>query len=692
MKNKMYARCPWITGFFCFLHMLLVIQAVQAKIASEKDWPRQIEVPKGTIVIYQPQLEMFNGIDLKARAAIAVTPKGAKEPSYGAVWLEARLLTDRDTRVASIVEIKVPRARFAGSTPAQEQKLSAFLTEEIPKWELRLSLDRLLQGMQAANRELMAEERLISTPAKIYFSEVPAVLISLIGSANLKPIEGLKLQRLVNSPFQIFFDPAVKKYYLNGGNCWFTAQDLRGEWSVEKAGPVELDQLYATPKAPAAPVAREVNEQPPRIVVSSEPAELIVFNGSPQFASLVGAELLYASNTDGDVFLESKTQQTYVLLAGRWFCSASIQGPWKAVLAEALPPCFSRIAADSVKGRVLVHVAGTEMAKDAVLDSQIPQTAVIRRNEAILHVTYDGDPVFKPIDVLGMNYAVNSSFPVIETNKHYYACQYAVWYESEKPGGPWRICVSVPDSINMIPPTCPIFNVKFARVYGSTPDLAYVGYTPGYLGSYVSGGAIVYGTGQTYQDWYRSEYISRPLTWGLRARYDPAREGWGLFADYVSPGGNYRIIPGSVDGGGNRIRRWSMAGWWGAGGYRDYEDMSGEIQKANGLTGGGPATPRLNVYNLYQLASRVVSVQKPGEGAQTYAAKAAAATSGSTNNLYIDRNGNVYRQTAKGWEKREVADWVEARMADAADLTKMDEERRARERGQELEQKYEAPR
>ena len=568
-----------LTSLIGLCLVLAVVQAAGAKIVTEKDWPRRIEVPKGSIVIYQPQLDQFNGLDLKARAAIAVTPKGEMKPSYGAIWFEARLLVDRDMRLASIVEIKVPRARFAESTPEQERKLTNFLEEEIPKWELTLSLDRLLLGMQATNRAITVEERLIGAPPKIIVSEGPAVLITIVGGPNLKTIEGTKLMRVVNSPYQIFYDPATHKYCLNGGCAWFTTQDLRGEWTAENVAPIELERLYGSQSAPIVPAHPNIPEQPPRIIVSSIPAELIVFDGAPKFVPLVGTDLLYASNTQSDVFLENKTQQFFVLLAGRWFRGTSFEGPWTAVMADALPACFSRIAADSVKGRVLAHVAGTEMANDAVMDSQIPQTAVIRRNEAILRVNYDGDPEFKPIEGRGMNYAVNSSFPVIETNKHYYACQYAVWYESERPRGPWVICVSVPDSIYSIPPTCPVYNVKFARIYGSTPDRVYVGYTPGYLGSYVALGAIVYGTGHPYQDWTGSQYVARPITWGLRARFDSARGGWRLFADYVSPGGNYRFIPGSVDGGGNRIRRWSMAGWWGAGEYRDYADMSGEPEE-----------------------------------------------------------------------------------------------------------------
>ncbi|MBK7113783.1 MAG: hypothetical protein IPH60_15240 [Flavobacteriales bacterium] len=37
--------------------------------------------------------------------------------------------------------------------------------------------------------------------------------------------------------------------------------------------------------------------------------------------------------------------------------------------------------------------------------------------------------------------------------------------------------------------------------YDYTPTTVYVGYTPGYLGSYVQNGVVIYGTGYYYRPW-----------------------------------------------------------------------------------------------------------------------------------------------------------------------------------------------
>ncbi len=48
-------------------------------------------------------------------------------------------------------------------------------------------------------------------------------------------------------------------------------------------------------------------------------------------------------------------------------------------------------------GTVLYAVPGTDVAKEAVLDAQLPQTATVDRKKAALTVEYDGEPKFETI-------------------------------------------------------------------------------------------------------------------------------------------------------------------------------------------------------------------------------------------------------------------------------------------------------
>src|SRR5690606_7639290 len=129
----------------------------------------------------------------------------------------------------------------------------------------------------------------------------------------------------------------------------------------------------------------------PEIVVSTEPAELIVTDGPADFVPLVDG-LLVLQNSDDDVFMHVGDQQYYVVLAGRWFRAPSLDGPWSYRAADDLPPAFARIPDDSAQADSRVHVAGTAEAEEALLDAQVPQAAAVERGQVDIDVEYDGAP------------------------------------------------------------------------------------------------------------------------------------------------------------------------------------------------------------------------------------------------------------------------------------------------------------
>ena len=71
--------------------------------APDVGWPQELLGHDGTaIVIYQPQVEVFTDNRLAARAAVSVkTEATGSTPVFGAIWIEAKLDTNRDTRTAN---------------------------------------------------------------------------------------------------------------------------------------------------------------------------------------------------------------------------------------------------------------------------------------------------------------------------------------------------------------------------------------------------------------------------------------------------------------------------------------------------------------------------------------------------------------------------------------------------------------
>ncbi|MDR3747044.1 MAG: hypothetical protein P4M04_02620 [Acidobacteriota bacterium] len=95
---------------------------------------------------------------------------------------------------------------------------------------------------------------------------------------------------------------------------------------------------------------------------------------------------------------------------------------------------------------------------------------------------------------------------------------------------------SVPAEIYDTPPSSPLYYVTYVKVYGATPEVVYVGYTPGYYGTVVSANTttVVYGTG-----WYYPPYISPtvwygwPYTYGVGAGFTYTTDsGWSFGFGY----------------------------------------------------------------------------------------------------------------------------------------------------------------
>ena len=135
-----------------------------------------------------------------------------------------------------------------------------------------------------------------------------------------------------------------------------------------------------------------------------------------------------------------------------------------------------------------------------------------------MKVDYDGEPQFKNIEGTELQYAMNTATPVIRVaDKNYYAVESAVWFVGPSPTGPWVVASEVPDVIYTIPPSAPLHYVTYVKVYRSTPEVVFVGYTPGYYGTVVSAttSTVVYGTGWYYPPYVGSHWYGYPYTYGV---------------------------------------------------------------------------------------------------------------------------------------------------------------------------------
>lgn len=641
---------------------------------EQSGWPKKIETKNGDIIIYQPQTESYSGDMLEARAAVSVTKPGLS-PVFGAMWFECRVSTDRDERIVELVDLKVSAAKFPETSQADVEELSSFLETEIPKFNIQLSLDRLLASLEMDEGGSGAAPDYNNEAPEIIYSTKPAVLVYVDGDPILKDSEISNLQYVVNTPFFIAKDIKSETYYIKGGEHWFSSKDPKSGWENIDNPPKNVVKL-AEENMPEEegetedPEVQNETDVVPEIIVRTTPAELLLSNGDAEYIPIGETTLLYMSNTDADIIMDIATQHYYILLAGRWYTSSSLtNNDWTYLKPTDLPEEFKNIPSESAMASVKSSVSGTQEAREAVLENQIPQTAEVSREDATVEVTYDGDPQFDYIEETTMKYGVNTDKSVLLINNKYYCCDNAIWFVSGSATGPWEVCVEVPAEVQNIPPESPVYNVKYVYVYDYSPTIVYVGYTPGYVYSYSYMGCVYYGTGYYYRPWYHTYYYPRPVTYGFGVHYNPY-SGWGFSA--TASRGWFSV---SVHSGG----------YWGPSGYRHGYNHGYHNGYRHGYNRGAAAGYRAgynqgqrnaasnNVYNKRQngVARTGNKSYNPKTGQQlsrdtrqNNATRQTPQKGKGANNVYTDKNGKVYKRDGDKWKTQENGKWKDAAASD----------------------------
>ena len=701
---------------------------------ADPGWPREITMDKGSIVIYQPQAETFKGSILTGRAAMALKLNGKTEPVFGAFWFKARVNTDTDARTATLTDVDVTKVRWTDATPEQQEALSKLVESRVPAEGWPMSMDRLSASLATAEREAKSVAELRNEPPKIIFTYELSVLLLYDGEPRYEKVGDSPYERISNTPMLVVRESKSGKYILSGGNTWYSAGNPKGPWQPGAEPPKELLAMLPPDSVTNAPKLTK----PPKIVVATEPTELVVFDGEAVWESLPEGDLLYATNTQSVVIRELASNNYYLLISGRWFKSPSNSGPWIFVRGDQLPASFKKIPPGSNVGLARVAVAGTEEAEDALLDAAIPQTTAIDRKKARLEVVYDGSPKFAAIAGTSVEYAENTATQVLRIDGKYYAVDNGVWFAAQSANGPWMVADRIPEEeIQTIPASAPVYNVTYAHVYESTPEVVYMGYYPGYMWSYPYYGVVVYGTGYSYPP-PPGIYYPRPVTYGVHVSYNPWT-GWGAGMSWsygfmsvgvgfgMGYGGYYRpgyphYPPYYHHGYGHG------GGWYGPGGYRPPYYGGGYNPNRPGYrpppggtrpsTGGRPSPGTLpatanrpggnNLYNRPETRDRVAPSNKlpsqggrgtagspgvstqPSGGVTRPASKSPQVTRDATlrdQKAFADRDGTVHRSTSNGqWETRQNNSWNKSNPSGSNNQQQLNRERAARERGAQRQQ------
>ena len=651
--------------------------------AQDPGWPREITRDDASLVYYQPQIDDWKDFkEISGRMAISVTPRGGK-PQVGIVALQMQTDVDVDSRHVLLSHPQITGLSFPGTDPATAQQMDQLVRKFLnPQASLTISLDRLIASVEKKNTPAVAAVK--NDPPVIFFSFGPAMLLHVDGDPVLAPVQNSDLAFVVNANWPLFVDNASHQYYLFTGQSWMTSTDMKSGWVETKTLPATMAKVPADPTwadlKPFIPVPKTKRAKAPAVYFSNTPAELIVFDGKPVYATIPGTQLVFAKNTDSDVFVYSPTNTYYTLSAGRWFSAPAPTGPW-TFATNQLPPDFANIPRDSAAARVLSSVPGTPEAADAVLLAQVPTTVEIDPSAAAaaVKVVYSGEPQFQPIEGTPLSYAANTPDKVIKVQDHYYVCSQGVWFDSASPNGPWQTSKSVPQVIYTIPPSSPVYNVTYVTQYVTPTGAVQASYTAGYLGIFIAGAAIgaivAQGNGYYYPPYVvvgrgpYPVYYPRPAPYGYRT-YNPYTGASGVRGVAYGPNGSaqwgtsYNPYTGTYARGATASGRYGSASAGQA--YNPYTGAYGATRQGSNAYGqwGSSVVTKGNQWAATQHSTTangsVGSYQNSAGGKAGAGASAnGRAVAGKTANgdMYAGRDGNVYKNTNGSWQKYDNGAW-----------------------------------
>lgn len=665
--------------------MVLILISAVTSLAQDTGWPRQRTENGNILVTYQPQVDDWKNFrELDWRMAISITPAGG-QPAVGVAELHGQTTVDTENKMVLVSNISIKKTYFPSLDPSSAAQMDRLLRTFLPQ-AVTITLHQFVASVPKT--ESTPSVQLKNDPPVIFVSNKPAILLDVDGQPVRAPVRNTGLEYVVNTHWPLFFEKSKSEYFLLANEQWLHATNLQGPWSAAAKLPKDMEKLpneaqWADLKNFVLLPPAKSNATVPTVFYSTDPAEIILFDGNPSYAQIPGTQLLYATNTTSYLFLDASTDRYYYLTAGRWFRANSLGGPWTFATPN-LPADFFQIPADSPAAQVLASVPGTEEAKDSVLMAKIPTTVIVNPAAAASHasVTYDGTPQFAPIQGTSLYYAVNTPQKVIKDGNLFYLCFQGVWFVSSEPQGPWRTAQYVPEQIYTIPPSSPVYNVTYVTQTVNSDGNVQASYTAGYSGVFVmdagAGAVIAGGTGYTYPP-----YIATAPVYGYPVYY-PTPYTYGAATYYKSATGAYGVSQTAYGPYGSATRTAS---------YNPYSGTYAQSAKAStayGSTAVGQAyNPYTGAYGTTKQSSNAYSqwgssaVTKGGEtaytqhyttaqgsvgSAQTSAGGTAAAgkseygytAAGKTESgdMYAGHDGNVYKNTGSGWQTYNNGSWT----------------------------------
>ncbi|EDM26211.1 carbohydrate-binding family V/XII [Lentisphaera araneosa HTCC2155] len=175
----------------------------------------------------------------------------------------------------------------------------------------------------------------------------------------------------------------------------------------------------------------KVNLEPPPIYYSNGDATLVIFLGEEKFEEIKGTNLLFAVNTNWDIFLDKTSSEYFMLHGDSWLKTKDLKkGPWS--VASQLPADLNKLPDDANWSEVKKRLQPKPLNK-------VPTIFVSNKPSELL-VT-DGEASFTPIAGTRLLYVNNSDADLFlhSAENLYYYLVAGRWFKAQSLKGPWQV-------------------------------------------------------------------------------------------------------------------------------------------------------------------------------------------------------------------------------------------------------------
>ncbi|MDV7143433.1 SH3 domain-containing protein [Tropicimonas sp. TH_r6] len=637
-----------------------------AEAEDDLGWPRAFDLSDGSfIVLHEPQYSEWDSVEnLEALIAAEYYRSAEAEPVFGVIGLAVKLRRTDDPDAVAMSDPTISRVDFGTLGREAVSALSVDVGDLLPTGEILVPTERVAAKLADIDEQTDVDGLTFDAPT-VFISDGPSRLLMTDGEPVFAPVGGTSTAEfVVNTNWDLFRTDGT--LYLRDETHWLTAAEITGPWEATQELPEALSALPddgSWDDAKAAVPGTPYDDATPEVFYADAPAELINSDGPPVYEDVPGGDLEWMSNSESDVFRLKSSGVYYYLVSGRWFSAPSLDGPW-TFATEDLPADFLAIPDDVPYYSVRASVPDTSEAKEARLRASIPEVVEVSRDMIEMPtVVYDGEPVFEPIEETDLKLAANTESQVIQVGAAYFLILDGIWFTSSSPEGPWEIAESVPEAIYEIPPSSSAYNTTYVRIYESSPMRVYYRYHPGYWWSFLAWGVLVYGTGWRYRPYYRYSrypvYYPRPITFGSRAYYNPARGAYGRYGYGYGP---YRGLAATSvfnPTNGNYARG---ARAWGDNGQRGFIAAGSPANKAGVVARGGNGAYGSWGSAVIRKGPEVGKISggstDKGRGVKWDSTKGTGfAVSGRRGNVLAGNDGSVYRKSGDEWQKWDGDGW-----------------------------------